>query len=449
MRVASIKPLFAWDELEDTPAIRTLRDLLESLPDEKLLSSLVLSRGRGRNDYPVDVLWGTLVLTIALRHPTIDACLGELNRNPALRRLLGIKGEDMVPKKWNMSRFMAVLGEEPHLTLLHEVFDTMVSRLAAVVPDLGKDIAGDSSALKGRMDRSEKDPRRTDLPIANGGHKEYLDDDGNVTKIIEWFGYKIHLLVDRKHEVALAYHVTSASAADCASVPSLVKQAESNLPANRIKSLAYDKAADDKKIHALLSTRGIKPLIEIRSHWKEMPERQLPGHDGSSNVVYDECGTIYCYDTASPKPVRHNMSYIGHEAARGTLKYRCPAKHEGWSCPSDKKCNGGKKYGKTVRVKQSIDLRRFPPVPRATKTFERMYKERTSVERVNARLKLFWGSDDGNVTGSQRFHGLLGTVMIIHVGFATLLATAPRWEGTLSHTKLSPIAKALQKQIAG
>ena len=75
-----------------------------------------------------------------------------------------------------------------------------------------------------------------------------------------------------------------------------------------------------------------------------------------------------------------------------------------------------------------------------------MYKGRTAVERVNARLKLFWGSDDGNITGSQRFHAYLGTVMVIHIGFATLLAAAPRWEGTLSRTRLGPIAEALRKR---
>ena len=62
---------------------------------------------------------------------------------------------------------------------------------------------------------------------------------------------------------------------------------------------------------------------------------------------------------------------------------------------------------------------------------------------MNARLKIFWGADDGNVTGSRRFFALLGTVMIVHAAFATLLAMAPRWEGTLGQTKISPIAKAL------
>jgi len=107
-------------------------------------------------------------------------------------------------------------------------------------------------------------------------------------------------------------------------------------------------------------------------------------------------------------------------------------------------CNAGKSYGKTVRVPREIDLRRFPALPRATKKFERMYKGRTAVERVNARLKLFWGVDDGNLTGSRRFVAQVGVVMAMHAAFATLLASAPRREGTLGKIGLSPVAEALQ-----
>ena len=61
------------------------------------------------------------------------------------------------------------------------------------------------------------------------------------------------------------------------------------------------------------------------------------------------------------------MAYIGQEPRRQTIKYRCPARHEGWTCPSEAVCNAGNRYGKTVRVKQTIDLRRFPPIPWATR----------------------------------------------------------------------------------
>jgi len=120
-------------------------------------------------------------------------------------------------------------------------------------------------------------------------------------------------------------------------------------------------------------------------------------------VVHDEAGTVFRYDTTGPVPVRRAMSDAGHEKDRGTLKYRCPARVEGFACGSESKCNAGKSYGMTVRVPQEIDARRFPSIPRATPQFEWLYKGRTAVERINERLKVPWGLDDGNVVGSRRF----------------------------------------------
>ena len=56
------KPLFDWESLEDSPSLQTIKDLLAALPDAKLLESLRQARGNGRNDYPVHVLWGVVVL---------------------------------------------------------------------------------------------------------------------------------------------------------------------------------------------------------------------------------------------------------------------------------------------------------------------------------------------------------------------------------------------------
>jgi hypothetical protein len=446
MIVHAAKPLFAWDELEDSPSLQTLKDLLATLPDAKLLNSLRNARGKGRDDYPVSVLWGVVVLRVALRHVTTEAVLAELRRNDGLRRLIGIESEAGVPKSWNMSRFEEVLGQEPHRSLLKSIFHELIARLADAVTDLGVDTAGDATALSARRKPEPAAQQESDegLPQASGGRKEYKDDAGKVTKVVEWFGFKLHLLVDVKHEVVLAYEVTDTKAGDGETLPAVLEQAEANLPAGRIETLAYDKAADTDEVHRVLSRKAIKPLIQMRSLWQTEPERLLPGHDGTSNVVYDEAGTIYCYDKVSEPPVRHKMSYIGYEPERQTLKYRCPAKHEGWSCPMSSACNAGKSYGKTVRVPREVDPRRFPALPRATKKFEQMYKGRTAVERVNARLKIFWGVDDGNVRGSRRFVAQVGVVMAVHAAFATLLASAPRREGTLGKVSLSPVAEALR-----
>jgi hypothetical protein len=85
MRVQATKPLFAWDSLGDGPTLKTIKQLLEVIPDGTLLDSLRTARGKGRDDVPVHVAWGVLVLSVALRHPTIEACLAELRRNESLR----------------------------------------------------------------------------------------------------------------------------------------------------------------------------------------------------------------------------------------------------------------------------------------------------------------------------------------------------------------------------
>jgi hypothetical protein len=449
MLIRETKPLFAWDCLEDSPSLTTIRKLLAAIPDTKLLAALRAARGKGRDDYPVTVLWGTLLLRIILRHPTTEACLAELRRNEGLRRLIGIDSENQVPKGWNMSRFEEVLGQEPHCTLLKDIFDQLIRQLGEVVPDLGRDVAGDATALSARAAKASTVQQEiaAGLPQPSGGRKEYTDDDGTVTKVVEWFGYKLHLLVDVKHEVSLAYHITNTKAGDGETLPWTLRQAQANLPPKRIRSLAYDKAADTNDVHELLSSEHIRAVIQNRALWKDELERLLPGHDGNSNVVYDETGTVYCYDRVSQPIVRHPMAYIGYEPQRETIKYRCPAKHGGWPCPMSDICNAGKAYGKTVRVPRTIDVRRFPAIPRATKQFERLYDGRTAVERVNGRLKVFWGIDDGNLRGAWRFHANVGAVMVVHAAFATVLASMPRQEGTtLGRMKLSPIAQALQER---
>ena len=447
MLIHATKPLFPWDELEVSPTLATIKDALQAIPDSQLLASLNQRRHKGCDTYPVSVLWGVLLLSIILRHTTTEACLEELRRNAPLRLLIGIQSEDAVPNGWNITRFLAVLGQAQYLQLLRDIFNTMVQRLGVSVPDLGQHTAGDSTGLSGRREPNAQRSQAeiTDgLPQASGGRKEYKDDEGKVSKVVEWFGYKLHLLVDATHEVVLSYHITDTTVGDNECIETLVEQAQGNLPDQRIQTLAYDKAADDGKVHELLHEAGIKPLIQNRACWpKDGEQEKVIGGRVPLHVVHDEAGSVYCYDTLSKVPVRRAMSYAGHEKSRGTLKYRCPAVVEEFRCASATKCNAGKSYGLTVRVPQEIDLRRFPSIPRATPSFTRLYKGRTSVERVNDRLKVWWGLDDGNVVGSRRFCAHVSAVLIVHLAFATLLAKAQRTEGSFGTMKLSPIAKKL------
>ena len=73
---------------------------------------------------------------------------------------------------------------------MHDAFDGMVQRLGGVVPNLGCRLAGDATALnarRGDADRQEAETR-LGLPQPAGGRKEYLDAEGRVERVVEWFG---------------------------------------------------------------------------------------------------------------------------------------------------------------------------------------------------------------------------------------------------------------------
>jgi hypothetical protein len=152
MLIHATKPLFPWDELEISPTLATIKDALQAIPDAPLLLALQQRRHNGCDTYPVRVLWGVLLLSIILRHTTTEACLEELRRNAPLRLLIGIDSEDQVPNGWNITRFLAVLGQAPYLALLRDIFNCLVVRLAVAVPDLGQHTAGDSTGLAGRRE---------------------------------------------------------------------------------------------------------------------------------------------------------------------------------------------------------------------------------------------------------------------------------------------------------
>ena len=123
------------------------------------------------------------------------------------------------------------------------------------------------------------------LPQPSGGRKEYTDDAGQVTKVVEWFGSKLHLLVDARHEVVLAYHTTDTKAGDNEEIETLVEHATANLPDDRIETLADDKAADDGKVHEAWHERGIKPVIQHRACWPKDGEQEPQEPPGERSDV--------------------------------------------------------------------------------------------------------------------------------------------------------------------
>jgi len=197
----------------------------------------------------------------------------------------------------------------------------------------------------------------------------------------------------------VAFSVTRASGAEVPQAHALLTRMESRHPGILEESEEFlgDKGYDDGKLHVRLwDGHGIKPVIDIRNHWKDGEKTRLV--TGQSNVVYDYRGTVYCHCPATDK--EREMAYGGFEKDRNTLKYRCPARHYGISCKGLKACP----VKGSVRIPLSEDRRIFTPIARSSYRWKTLYKKRTAVERVNSRLDVSFGFEHHFIRGLKKMH---------------------------------------------
>jgi hypothetical protein len=221
--------LFTWREVEAKSDIERLMLVLGHLPDEGLVRKLEEHRKWGRDDYPIRPVWNSVLAGIVYQHQSVDSLRRELLRNGELRERCGFdphKGSGAVPPSWVYTRFLKLLfkfkGE------IDEMLDRLVDELKELLPDLGFSVAVDSKGVDsaGRpTKKSERDGRRdTD---ADWGKKTYHGEreDGTLwEKVVKWFGYKIHLLVNTKYEMPIGYQVTRASESDTKQLLPMVKE---------------------------------------------------------------------------------------------------------------------------------------------------------------------------------------------------------------------------------
>ncbi len=397
--------LFDWKEIEETGDLSRLSLLLNNLPDEPLMRMLETARGNGRNDYPVRAMWNSLLAGIVFQHTSVESLRRELSRNGQLRRLCGFKltsAKKQVPPAWVYTRFINLLML--HTDKVEEIFLKVSWILSAELPDLGKSLAIDGKAVSSVASKNGKsdDNDRRGEHDANWGVKSYVinNKDGSTErKNKSWFGFKIHTIVDSAYELPLAFSLTKASEAEQPEALNLLDKLEEEQPhiLERAEHLTADKGYDDGKFHCRLwNTYSIKPIIDIRNLWR-CPD----GMDGTravkslKGVAYDFKGNVYCY---SPYGCKSKMAHAGFEKDRNTIKYRCPARHYGKSCPGKSKC----KIASSVRIPLSEDQRVFGPVARDSYKWKDIFKSRTAVERVYSRMDVSFGFENHTIRGHKK-----------------------------------------------
>lgn len=448
--------LLNWHDIDAASDLDRLRLVLKAIPDEPLMRILEQERGNGRDEYPIRPVWNSILAGVVFQHPSVACLRRELRRNGELRKLCGfdpLAGEGAVPTDSAYSNFLECLMR--HEEAIREVFHALVEELRPHLPDLGKYTAIDGKALpsfgKPRKDKQSDDgdqnndgvqqesaegdnnsqeadaaeelDRRTEHD-ADWGVKTYRGKrkDGTAwEKVIRWFGFELHLLVDATHELPVNYRVTKASAGESPLLLPIVQETKEKHPEviQNCQQLSGDKGYDSEKNNRELYDRfGIHPIIDKRSDWKDTTDATRPLFpDRADTVVYDVKGNISCVcpKTGEMRP----MTAWGFEKDRGTLKYRCPARVYDLECKGVPLCPGaGTDYGKIVRIDIDLDRRMFTPTARDTAAWERAYDRRTAVERVNSRIDQVLGFERHTIRGLKKMELRVG------IGLVVLLAMA-------------------------
>ena len=460
MAIIAQKRLFTWEKVEAASDLDRLAMVMRVIPDETFMQCLEKARDRGRDDYPIRAIWNSVLAGIVYQHPSIASLRRELLRNGQLRQVCGfdpIKGGEAVPSIWAYTRFLTKLME--HREAIEAIFDILVEQIRSRLEGFGKILAIDSKAIpsfgKGRKqgageekgeggdkeeggkkeEKEEKEDRqdRRKEQDADWGVKHYRGKrkDGRLwEKLVKWFGFKLHLIVDADYELPVAYEVSRASESDSPRLIPMVEKLQKRHPelVEGAQYLTGDKGYDSKENNeVLLDQYGIKPVIDTRSMWKEEPGRKRLYYEdgGTDNIVYEERGRLYCMFPSSHDPLileTAPMAFSGYEKDRKALKYRCPAVVYGMTCPlkGTGQC-GGKgvgAYGRIVRVPLDRDRRIFVPVVRDSPKWKRLYARRSAVERVNSRLDVSFGFERHYLRGLKKMRLQVSLALIVMLSMA-------------------------------
>ena len=253
------------------------------------------------------------------------------------------------------------LSKPENLAMLKGIFDKAVSDLKEILPDLGESLHS-------------------------------------------WYGYTVELVADTRYEIPLNFEVLPANVNECPRLPILLGDTMRLQRQFDVKYVMGDRGYDCKyNCKYVLYDLEALPIIKMR-----LTQADRNAEFSAEICRCTELGTPICDCGAK-------MVYAGRDGKY--LKFRCCGQDESLGCP----CSTSR-YGRVLKIAVSDNERRWPGLHRESKKFKRLYKRRTSVERINSRLKEHLCLDQQHVRGLAKTKVNVGLSLLVMVGGA--LATA-------------------------
>ena len=291
------------------------------------------------------------------------------------------------PAKAYTNMFKNLKKIEP---MLKECFNELRQFMYETLKDFGVNVGEDgkifSSKAKHPNTNGDVNDARCDMD-ADYTKKEtyYRDKDGKTqVKTKTYFGFRVHILADTDYELPIEYTVTKASKSERKELIKHINMLSPELR-EKISTLSADKGYDDGKIIEFLRDNEIKAVIDIRNFWKDENTKQYR----DTNIVYNYKGEV---GIIAEDGEYSALKYLGYDKIKDTLRYT----------------DGKKVYS----IELNEDRRVFTQIARDSQKWQRIYKKRTALERINGRLDRDFNLENHKVRGLAKATVLVDIMMI-------------------------------------
>lgn len=228
-------------------------------------------------------------------------------------------------------------------------------------------------------------------------HRHFSDPDASIGWDSDlgsyYYGYTLYMLCCHNKELHtdLPLHIRFLDARRHDSVSGLVSLAEFRClnPDIPISNLCLDSAHDNYPTYELCREWDIAPFIDLNSN-RGRPD-SIP-----DSIRIDSDGTPLCR-------AGFRMANWGYCPDKHSRKWRCPvATGREEKCTCEVPCSSSP-YGRCVYTKPDWDIRLYPPVPRGTGEYKKIYDNRTGSERVNDRILNNYHLHDMRIHTKKRY----------------------------------------------
>jgi transposase len=396
--------LFDLQNLYDLEPTQRFEEIFSAINIDSIFAVVMKKTTIGR---PVELNYAamiySLVARITERIPFIKDLVKRLKNDMIFRLDCGFLVSDTVPSESAYSRMITIISESNVLedvqeSLLHQAISEGFITDDTVAIDATHFEARDQAPPKeekpksvpkkrGRKSKAEKGQwlkeqaeleanlslfekrieAQLNVPLVELRFKIPQEPEWGVKKNSEgknvfWYGYKAHLAVGTTSQYILQSLFSSGNINDGKVAIPLLKGIQERVGPSTLRYETMDAGYDFEPIYTQIHRMGHQAVIA----YNKRNEPELVGFDKHF----------------APTCVReHSYRYDSFDVKYETLKYTQPKQCKECPLANDGLCQ------KVYKVKIKTDLRKYTAPARGSAAWDKIFKRRTAVERVNAYLK--------------------------------------------------------------